>query len=117
MTSLARSIHRLVVGSHLLLFAVVIAWRTGGQFTITNVVWALVLCVPLMLPAWGLWQAKRYTHAWATLCVIPYFIIGVTEAVADPLQRFWAGMCLALSLTFFTALIAYLRVSALGAAI
>ena len=117
MTCIARSTHRIVVVSHLLLFAVVIAWRTGGRFTITNVVWALALCVPLMLPAWGLWQAKRYTHAWATLCVVPYFIIGVTEAVADPLQRFWAGICLALSLTLFTGLIAYLRVSATEAAV
>ncbi len=117
MTSTARTAHRIVVTSHLLLFAVVIAWRAVGQYTVPNVLWTLVLCIPLLLPVRGLWQGKRYTHAWATLCVIPYFVVGVTEAVADPAQRLWAGICLALSLTLFTALIAYLRATAAETAI
>jgi uncharacterized membrane protein len=43
--------------------------------------------------------------------VIPYFIVGITESIANPARRNWAGVCLALSLCLFVSLIAYLRVT------
>jgi uncharacterized membrane protein len=67
--------------------------------------------VPLWLPLRGLLRRRRRTYAWATLCVIPYFVLGVTEAVANPMQRLWAGACLAIALALFVALIAYLRLT------
>jgi uncharacterized membrane protein len=56
-------------------------------------------------------RRDRKTYAWATLCVIPYFILGVTEALANPETRLWSGLCLALALLLFATLILYLRVS------
>ncbi len=42
---------------------------------------------------------------------MPYLIIGVMEAIADPAHRGWASACVGLALAFFTALILYLRVT------
>jgi uncharacterized membrane protein len=111
MPAKARIANGAVVSIHALLAITVLVWRIGLHPVLSDVVWALLLCIPLALPTYGLWQGKRYTHAWATLCVIPYFIVGVTESVADPAQRVWAAISLALALLLFTALIAYLRLS------
>lgn len=73
--------------------------------------WALLFCLPLLAPLRGLLRGDRYTYAWATLCVLPYFVIGVSESVASPERRLWAEAVLAASLLWFFALIAYLRVS------
>ena len=83
------------------------------QFT-TSIDWsragiALLLAIPLLAPLPGLICSHRRTYAWATLCVIPYFIVGITESIADPVSRSWPGTCLALSLLLFVSLIAYLR--------
>jgi uncharacterized membrane protein len=56
-------------------------------------------------------RRDRRTYAWATLCVIPYFILGVTEALANPERRLWSGLCLAFALLLFSTLILYLRVT------
>lgn len=75
------------------------------------VAWALTFSVPLLAPLPGLWRGSRYTHAWATLCVLPYLIVGITESVANHDMRLWAGLMLATSLALFVALIAQLRVT------
>jgi len=72
---------------------------------------ALALLVPLLLPLPGLLRRRRRTYAWATLCVAPYFIYGVTEAVANPAVRFMAGLILFASLALFAALVACLRLT------
>lgn len=108
----ARIANRAALSFHALLMITVLMWRIGMHPAASDIIWALLLCIPLALPTHGLWRGKRYTHAWATLCVIPYFIVGVTEAVADPAQRIWAAVCLGLALLLFAALIAYLRLSA-----
>jgi len=59
----------------------------------------------------GLIHRSRRTHAAMTLCVIPYFVLGVTEAVANPSARWWAALCLSLALLLFVALIGYLRLT------
>jgi len=72
---------------------------------------ALALLVPLLLPLPGLLRRRRRTYAWATLCVAPYFIYGVTEGVANPAVRVMAGAILFASLALFVALVAYLRLT------
>ena len=107
----ARRANQVVLLLLLALLIVVVAWQLAAGLTSRSLVIAAVLATPLLLPLKGLWQGSRYTHAWATLCVIPYFIVGTVEAVANPAQRTWAAVCLALSLALFTALIAYLRLT------
>lgn len=102
---------RFSIALDLCLIALVVAWQIVGVWTSRSLMIGLMLSLPLWLPLYGMWRANRRTFAWATLCVIPYFVIGTTEAVANPATRLWAGSCLALSLALFVTLIAYLRLT------
>lgn len=93
------------------LIALVALWQLSARFSVGRLLVAVVFTLPLWAPLRGLIQRNRRTYAWATLCVIPYFILGITEAVANPQTRFWSGACLALSLVLFATLIGYLRVT------
>ena len=93
------------------LIAVVVAWQLAVELSGARIFMAALLTIPLWAPVRGVLRHDRRTYAWATLCVIPYFILGVTEAVANPTTRLWAGACLALALLLFAVLIAYLRVT------
>ncbi len=73
------------------------------------------LFIPWLLPLRGLLRGDRRTHAWATLCVAPYFVYGVTEAVANPAVRVAAAAILFASLAHFVALVVYLRATRPGA--
>jgi uncharacterized membrane protein len=55
-------------------------------------------------------NGNRYTYKWATLCVLPYFVIGITESVANIEIRSWALLLLGASLAWFFAMLAFLRV-------
>jgi len=72
---------------------------------------AATLLLPLLLPVRGLLRGDRRTHAWATMCVAPCFLYGVTETVANPSLRGVAAAILFASLAHFVALVAYLRVT------
>jgi uncharacterized membrane protein len=67
------------------------------------------LFIPWLLPLRGLLRGDRRTHAWATLCVAPYFVYGVTETVANPAVRAAAAAILFASFAHFVALVVYLR--------
>ena len=94
------------------LIAVVMGWQLATGITAQRLLFAVVLTAPLWAPLRGFLRRTRRTYAWATLCVIPYFILGVTEAIANPQRRIWAALCLALALILFVTLILYLRASA-----
>jgi uncharacterized membrane protein len=70
-----------------------------------------ILLVPLLLPLRGLLRGQRRTFAWATLCVTPYFIYGLTEVIANPAVRTAAGATLFASLAWFVSLVNYLRLT------
>ena len=93
------------------LIATVVAWQFSNGLTAERLLVAVVLTVPLWAPMRGLMRGTRKTYAWATLCVIPYFVLGVTEAVANPERRVWAAICLVLAFALFVGLILYLRVT------
>jgi uncharacterized membrane protein len=93
------------------LIAVVVAWQLSGGISATRLLICVVLTCPLWAPLRGLMRRDRKTYAWATLCVIPYFVLGVTEALANPERRLWSGLSLALALLLFATLILYLRVT------
>ncbi len=91
------------------LIALVVLWQLSAHVSIGRLSLALLLTLPLWAPLRGLICHERRTYAWATLCVIPYFILGVTEAIANPATRAWSATCLALALLLFVGLIGYLR--------
>ena len=75
---------------------------------------ATVLLVPLVLPLRGLLRHDRRSYAWATLCLTPHFVYGLTELVANPPLRPYAAAMLLLSLALMVALVAYLRLTRAG---
>jgi uncharacterized membrane protein len=101
----------IAVSTTLLLLALVFAWQCFPVFTGGNLLRAIVFGMPLMLPLPGLVRRHRTTYRWATLCVLPYFVVAITEAFANPVVRSWAVAMLALALIWFFALVAFLRVS------
>jgi uncharacterized membrane protein len=76
-----------------------------------SAVLAAALVAPLLLPLRGLLRGDRRTHAWATLCVAPYIIYGITETIANPSVRGLAAAILLASLAHFVALVACLRLT------
>lgn len=77
----------------------------------TSLAWTFGMLLPIAAPLPGLLRGSRHTYAWATLCVAPYLVYGVTEIVANPAVRVAAAAILIASLAWFVALITYLRVS------
>jgi uncharacterized membrane protein len=111
-TPLARRWRLLALGSIAIQVALVIGWQLWPTTSVGGATKGLLLCIPLLLPVVGLWRGNRYTYRWATLCVLPYFIVGLTEVVANPATRIWTAMMLVFALTWFVGLVAYLRVTA-----
>jgi uncharacterized membrane protein len=103
--------HRLVLAGLFLLIATSLAAVLVQWSGTPSALLALVLLVPLLAPLPGILRGDRRTHAWATLCIVPGFIYGLTEAVANPATRTVAAMVLGSSLALFIALVAYLRVT------
>ncbi|HWK75804.1 MAG TPA: DUF2069 domain-containing protein [Povalibacter sp.] len=96
------------------LIALVVLWQFSARVSVERLLLSLLLTLPLWAPLRGLIRRDRRTYAWATLCVIPYFILGVTEAIANPVTRAWSATCLALALMLFVSLIGYLRATREG---
>ena len=109
--SAARRFRMMCIVLTLALTILLLAWQVRDAPTPRRAALALGLSLPLLAPLRGLIRSDRRTFAWATLCVIPYFIVGITESVANPANRLWSGSCLAISLLLFVSLIAYLRVT------
>jgi uncharacterized membrane protein len=81
-----------------------------------NLGWTIALLLPVAAPIPGLVRGIRRTYAWATLCVAPYFIYGITEVIANPAVRGAAAAILFASFAWFVTLVAYLRLSRDGPA-
>jgi len=94
-----------------MLAGLIFAWQLWPDPTFNGAVRAALLCIPLFLPLAGILRGNRYTYRWSTLCVMPYFIVGVTEAIANPTTRSWAAAMLLLALGMFGTLLAFLRTS------
>jgi len=109
-------VRRWVLSTWTLLFSLVCARQLQQGINLAQVAWAILFALPLLLALPGLILGKRYTHSWATLCVLPYFVVGITEAVANPQLRNWALFLLGASLLWFFALLAFLRVTPVNAA-
>ncbi len=114
MTPLTPLQHRMriwVLSSWSALIVLVFWHQLMQSLSLQQIGWAVLFSLPLFAPLPGLWQGRRYTHSWATLCVLPYFIIGISESVANPALRDWALSLLGCSLLWFFALLGFLRVS------
>jgi uncharacterized membrane protein len=85
--------------------------RSSDGAATSGTLLAPVLLAPLALPLRGLLRHDRRTYAWATLCLTPHFVYGLTELVANPPLRLYAAAMVLLSLALMVALVAYLRLT------
>ena len=95
-----------------LLLALCLLWelwlaplRPGGSFLALK-------ALPLALPLAGIARGRRYTYQWSSLLILGYLAEGVTRAWSDPgLSRQLAVGEIVLSVAYFAAAVAYVRVS------
>lgn len=103
---------RIVVVSTIgILIAALVIWRVQTGFSIGDGVLIAVLTLPLLIALPRLLAGHRRTYAWMSLAVTPFLIVAITEAVANPAGRAWAGLCLVVAFLLFVLLIAYLRLT------
>ena len=92
-----------------ILIAALVIWRVQTGFSIGDAVLIAALTLPLLIALPRLLAGHRRTYAWMSLAVTPFLIVAITEAVANPIGRAWAGLCLVVAFLLFVLLIAYLR--------
>lgn len=107
--SLASRIRAVTLGCGAALIATLSAWQLTPAPSAKGALHALLLSIPALAPLPGLWRGSRYTYRWATLCVMPYVVVGITEVIANPNARAWSAALLFWSLAWFVSLVAYLR--------
>lgn len=108
---LAARLRYLVIGNISALVIALVIWRARAGLSTAEIVLIVALTMPLFIAVPRLLAGNRRTYAWMTLAITPYIVVAITEAVANPASRAWAGLCLLVALVLFVLLIAYLRVS------
>lgn len=108
---LARRLRTAVMIAVALLIVLLVLWRVMTGLSAGDVVLIAALTLPLWAALPRLLAGNRRTYAWMTLAITPYLVLGITEAVANPGSRLWAGLSLSVSLVLFVLLISYLRVT------
>jgi uncharacterized membrane protein len=107
----AVALRRAVVVALLVLMVLVAWWCLAGRVTAGTVLLACVATSPLWLGLSRLIAGKRRTYAWMSLALTPYLVLAITESVANPARRAWAGASLVVTLLLFALIVAYLRVT------
>ena len=68
--------------------------------------------LPLSLPIPGVLNGRRYTYQWSLMLILAYFAEGVARAWSERGASQWlAAVEIVLSLVFFTAVVAFARLS------
>jgi uncharacterized membrane protein len=99
-----------LLGCALIAIALAVAAGRAADWPWTLGLLAVYLA-PLVPPLAGLARGTRRTYAWATLCLTPYVLVGLTEVVANPRARVAAACLLFASLATFVAMLWFLRVT------
>ena len=108
----ARRVNIAASASLIALIALCVAWelwlaplRPGGS-------WLAVKVLPLLMPLSGILRGRRYTHQWASMLSLAYFVEGTVRATTEPgLSQRLAVLEIVLSLAFFAAAVAYARLT------
>lgn len=108
---LAARLRIIVIANIAVLVASLIVWRARTGLSAADIVLIAALTLPLAIALPKLLAGNRRTYAWMTLAITPYIVVAITEAVANPDAREWAGLCLMVAFLLFILLIAYLRVT------
>jgi len=103
------STRRIAVAAWLLLMLSVAAWAL--EFVGIGRVFAAIAFLPLLLLLPGLLGNSGRALRTAPLALAPALALAVTEVLANPSARLWAGLSLALVFAAFAAIIAAIRTS------
>lgn len=101
----------LTLAGYLPLLAFVVAWHfylVPHPHLSQGLVFILFI-LPLLLPLWGIIQAKPYTHAWANFVLMLYFLHGFTVIYTNPELRILAVLELILTSMAFIGATYYAR--------
>jgi uncharacterized membrane protein len=112
----ARALQLAASASLLALIALCLAWelwlaplRPGGSYLALK-------AAPLALPLYGVLSGRRYTYQWSSMFVLLYFMEGVMRAWSERgIAQALAAAEIALSISFFLAVVAYARLTRAGA--
>jgi uncharacterized membrane protein len=107
--SARRRAHAAALGLTIVLIVLVAASLLADGLSLARTLLALLATAPLGYGWLRLRRGERRVYAWMTLVAVPYMALAMTEAVANPAARAWAGGCLFASLALFIVLIACLR--------
>lgn len=69
----------------------------------------IVLLSPLLVGLRGMLHRRRYTHGWVGMLALFYFVLGVGDAYADPVDRPYGLVLIALSVMLFAGAIGYIK--------
>ncbi|MFZ6849408.1 DUF2069 domain-containing protein [Undibacterium sp. RuRC25W] len=103
--------HTIACGALVLLVMLCIAWETllaplrpGGS-------WMVLKALPLFLPLRGVLRKDNYTMQWTSMLIWIYFTEGSVRAYSDTvsISVLCAWLEILLSLTYFAAILVYLR--------
>lgn len=109
-TTPSRAYYLTACASLTTLILVCLAWelklapiRPGGS-------WLVLKCLPLLAPLFGILNGRKYTYQWSSMLILVYLTEGVVRATGSSgTEQLLAGMEVALSLTFFCSVIAFVR--------
>lgn len=74
--------------------------------------WLLLKVMPLLAPLFGILNGRRYTFQWSSMLILLYFTEGIVRATTETgTSQLLAVAETALALTFFTATVAYARLT------
>ncbi len=103
-----------LAGMGLLVLATVFAALYTADSSVGSWTMLLIMSLPLLLPVPGMVRGHRRTYAWATLCLLPGLLYGLTEVIANPAARWPAAVVLFLCVVEFVTLVACLRATRPG---
>ena len=83
-----------LAGMGLLVLATVFAALYTTDSSVGSWTMLLIMSLPLLLPVPGMVRGHRRTYAWATLCLLPGLLYGLTEVIANPAARWPAAVVL-----------------------
>jgi uncharacterized membrane protein len=107
-----RLLNLLATASLIGLVVLCLAWelrlaplRPGGS-------WLVLKTLPLLAPLFGILHGRRYTHQWASMLILIYFVEGIMRAMTE------SGLAMALAAgeavlasIFFVAAVFYARLT------
>jgi uncharacterized membrane protein len=109
-TQTQKVIHLGATASLIALIVLCIAWEMVLAPIRPNGSWLVLKVIPLLLPLRGILKRDLYTMQWSSMLILLYFAEGIVRGMSDTgLSATLGWIEVALVLSFFICVIAYLR--------